>query len=374
MTNKKNNLKNTLRDVTEAIAILEYSAEKTAELYMDKFLMAMQNDETMHPKTRQMIRQHMHNAPAGMKVDFIKQVISDFEQVDPTGTCDIASIEKENDKIVFVPVTTARLEDGESLDGISAYKYADEPVAMKQNGLIDIILKVECPYANDMEDTFVIQDFSQCKIVGQVGSLTACVGKRYVPFLVKHYANSGKNFSFFVSEEMREYLQDFDKLKNKKLLGGYSADIMSYKNIDDVIAVIQEQRHLLAKREEDESTKRGKASYEYENNEVRIIIPEDQKAACYYGRGTIWCTSGLVHNEFKKYDEVGTLFILIPKNPQYENEKYQVFFGGGNIDPEFKNESEKEVDALWLLSERFGNLISEYFKAQPEYKFWIENY
>jgi hypothetical protein len=367
-------IKETLLDIKEAFAVLEYSTEQTAQRYYDGILKAMQDDESMHPKTREMIKQHVMRAPEEQKIQFVSMLIHDLEEVDPTGTSSDASVTLDSDDHVFVGLTQAQVEEGQSLDGVTGYKDFKTVVDLKQQGLIEIILKVKYDPAKKIRDTIVIEDFSEATVVGQVGGLKKSVGKKYVPFLVKHYTLSGKEFGFFVGQEMREYLEDFEMLKNKKLLGSHSADILSYKTIEDFMKAVDEQRPLLVRKKEQEDTKKGNASYEYEDSEVRIIIPEDRQAACYYGRGTVWCTSGLVHNEFEEYNNLGTIFILIPKKPAYDYEKYQIFFGGGSKAPEFKNESEKAVDDLWLLSERFGNLISKYFAQQPEYKHWVENF
>jgi hypothetical protein len=107
---------------------------------------------------------------------------------------------------------------------------------------------------------------------------------------------------------------------------------------------------------------KGHATEIFKNNDVRIIVPQDVTAACYYGRGTRWCTASKNNNMFQSYKDSGDLFILIPTKPEYNGEKYQIHFG----DIQFMNEQDRDVDPLYLITERFGNLLPIFIKIHPE--------
>ena len=50
-------------------------------------------------------------------------------------------------------------------------------------------------------------------------------------------------------------------------------------------------------------------------------------AACYYGQGTRWCTAATRgKNYFSEYHNESPLLIILPKEPQYPGEKYQLHF------------------------------------------------
>lgn len=74
-------------------------------------------------------------------------------------------------------------------------------------------------------------------------------------------------------------------------------------------------------------TDRGQSITIDDNAQYRAIMPLNQKAACYYGQGTRWCTAATEsENFFSRYNNQSALLILLPKEPQYEKEKYQLHF------------------------------------------------
>jgi len=58
-----------------------------------------------------------------------------------------------------------------------------------------------------------------------------------------------------------------------------------------------------------------------ENEHWHVVIPKTAHAACQLGHGTKWCTTS---GAFEHYSEQGPLYIMIPKNPRYHGEKYQL--------------------------------------------------
>jgi hypothetical protein len=102
---------------------------------------------------------------------------------------------------------------------------------------------------------------------------------------------------------------------------------------------------------------------------VRIVVPEDQNAACYYGQGTRWCTAATKgSNYFGHYSKEGPLYILLPKQPKYDGEKYQLHFES----EQFMDENDYAVDDIVLLLEqRFGNLVPWFQENVPALRDWV---
>lgn len=74
-------------------------------------------------------------------------------------------------------------------------------------------------------------------------------------------------------------------------------------------------------------TDRGQSVTIDDNAQYRAVMPLDQRAACYYGQGTRWCTAATEsENFFARYANQSSLLILLPKEPQYQREKYQLHF------------------------------------------------
>jgi hypothetical protein len=100
----------------------------------------------------------------------------------------------------------------------------------------------------------------------------------------------------------------------------------------------------------------------FENSEWSIIVPETEESACYYGKGTKWCTAGNTNNQFNYYNRQGDLYILI--NKQDPSEKFQFHFESS----QFMDVMDRQID----LGEFFGDNdeVYEFFnKTIPNLEF-----
>jgi hypothetical protein len=102
---------------------------------------------------------------------------------------------------------------------------------------------------------------------------------------------------------------------------------------------------------------------------VRIVVPEDQNAACYYGQGTRWCTASRTStNYFGHYSKDGPLYILLPKQPKHDGEKYQLHFAS----EQFMDENDYGVENIVnLLEHRFGDLVPWFQEHEPAIRDWV---
>ena len=97
---------------------------------------------------------------------------------------------------------------------------------------------------------------------------------------------------------------------------------------------------------------RGKSKELYNGPTYRVVMPEDEAAACYYGQGTRWCTAATEgENIFDFYNEQGPILIVIPKQPITPTEKYQIHPTSSQV----MDERDREV---WIkpLLDRFDGL------------------
>lgn len=175
--------------------------------------------------------------------------------------------------------------------------------------------------------------------------------KDYVPWLVKAYASGVSSFEEIKSTATIA-LHKFQQLKNHKMLPSPRNDIMKYDNFADFVGVLQEYPDA-----EEIPSNRGKSITVYSDEILTAVVPLDQNSACRYGKGTKWCTASIRSNQNKFNDySASPLLILIPKNPQYPSEKYQLWFFYGTDDNLFTS------DADWLYY--FNKYGKDY---QPEY-------
>jgi len=109
---------------------------------------------------------------------------------------------------------------------------------------------------------------------------------------------------------------------------------------------------------------RGDSETVYSDEDVRVIIPMDEAAACYYGQGTKWCTAATRgDNMFDDYAQRGALYIVIPRDPEYRGEKYQLHF----VDQQFMDERDDPVPLIKIF-QRFPQLQTFFLSWHPEIK------
>lgn len=162
--------------------------------------------------------------------------------------------------------------------------------------------------------------------------------KKYTQWLARTYANGGYRFAD-IRSIVADALVKFEKLKNQRVVTGAESDIGQYSNFDDFLVFIN-QYDL-----EEKQDNKGLAKVLVDNSLVRIIVPEDEAAAKYYGRGTKWCTSANNDNMFTQYNDYGKLYIIIPKNAVRNGEKYQYY-------PHIPDYIMDEADTLLSLKEK----------------------
>jgi hypothetical protein len=190
--------------------------------------------------------------------------------------------------------------------------------------------------------------------------------KEYVQWLTKVYANQGIKLEDIISRG-NSALKMYHEFKVKKILPAEYRDIgrIDFAGLEDIAQNLDLRNALAAKEEQDaaKTMSKGDAYTAFENEAVRIIVPHDEDAACYYGQGTRWCTAARENNRFEQYARDGQMYILLPKRPDYEGEKYQLHFPSG----QFMDEGDNSVDSIVdLLTVRFGNLVPFFQEEMPE--------
>jgi len=162
--------------------------------------------------------------------------------------------------------------------------------------------------------------------------------KEYVQWMARKYTDPRNlvKFEDYIGQ-LPEYLAKFHKLKQRRMIENPRNDINRYDNVPDFMNVIDEYPDPVKPEDRD----KGQAKVFYEDNDLRIIVPQDKAAACYYGQGTRWCTASTVGiNQFERYNRFGPLYIVIPKNPTYNGQKYQFSFPYG----QFMDERDRSID------------------------------
>jgi len=181
--------------------------------------------------------------------------------------------------------------------------------------------------------------------------------KIYTPWMAREFANGNIRQLEDIPSRLTPLLTDYETYKRKKDFPQEGKDIMrlTAQNFEKIISGYTPP----------EEVKQDRGEYEtvFDDSSVRVIVPNDETSACYYGQGTTWCTAATRgSNMFGYYNNQGKLYILLPKNPNYDGEKYQLHFQSS----QFMDEQDSPIDLVELLTERFPELKEFFMNREPE--------
>ncbi len=169
--------------------------------------------------------------------------------------------------------------------------------------------------------------------------------KEYVQWMARTYGKGGVYFEDVITQ-VAQVLQIFDRLKKRRLIPQPYNDINRYPDFHSFDQVVSEYEDKLPAENQTDINK-GKAKEVYRDAQLRVIQPEDQTAACYYGKGTRWCTAATNSaNMFNRYHKDGPLYIVIPSQAEHVGEKYQFHFPS----MQFMNEKDQSIDVHALVT------------------------
>ena len=182
--------------------------------------------------------------------------------------------------------------------------------------------------------------------------------KIYVPWLAREYIKGNIRRIEDITMFTRP-LTVFETYKRRRDFPQNIKDIMRLTSVQFYNAMSQFTPPV-------ESLKdKGRSTQVYKDANVRVIVPEDQTAACYYGQGTTWCTAATQStNYFNQYNRQGKMYILLPGAPKHDGEKYQLHFASG----QFMDEEDEPVDITELLTVRFPELLPFFMEKEPSMK------
>ena len=180
--------------------------------------------------------------------------------------------------------------------------------------------------------------------------------KQYTEWIIRRYIDGGIRYLEDVDSTVAENLAIYHELKTRRMIPPELMDIGKIKGDTGNNSVARFFRNVYNiyrdLPEQQEKIDKGSSKEVYEDDEIRIVHPADQKAACYYGQGTQWCTASTKsRNYFKDYNDDGALYIILPKKPGHRGEKYQLHFETDS----YMNENDVGVP-LYSLIKRWPQL------------------
>jgi hypothetical protein len=155
--------------------------------------------------------------------------------------------------------------------------------------------------------------------------------KRFVKWIVGNYlklnlSNIKEQERFFnedapiIKSNIDLYTRNLSKIKNEKDKNIYK--FKSFADFNIFVNTLQPTNSDLNRK-----IKQAKNDIDIfeETDEYLIVIPKTKEAACYWGKGTDWCTATKSENNmFEHYNKLGPLYIILKlHNGQPTDEKYQ---------------------------------------------------
>lgn len=183
--------------------------------------------------------------------------------------------------------------------------------------------------------------------------------KIYMPWIAREYAKGNIKRIEDAIVWLPTHLATYDRAKRRQDFRQDAKDIMrlTFTQFSTIMSNYEPPPEPIKDR--------GQAKQVYKDANVRVIVPEDQQAACYYGQGTMWCTAATRgSNYYERYARQGKLYILLPQQPRYDGEKYQLHFASG----QFMDEEDEPIDLPDLLDVRFPQLLPFFMENEPSMK------
>jgi hypothetical protein len=191
----------------------------------------------------------------------------------------------------------------------------------------------------------------------------------YLDWIVRSYINNGiKRYEDLLSRTMPALLA-FEKLKSKNILSKGTNSWEDENNIENYCGIVgcikggfnknglesildkyAEQLSILNKETKESTISRSGVIFE--TSTIKIYHPENMEEAIYYGQGSKWCTAAKNNNMFDFYNKKGPLYVIIPKNPEYKGQKYQIHLSS----KQYMNELDEEISLLELVN-KYPDLI-----------------
>lgn len=178
---------------------------------------------------------------------------------------------------------------------------------------------------------------------------------KYSKWLINLYLKGGLKLEDLY--KATQYLTVFEKYKSKLEV----KDINKVISLPGLFNIVEEYIDSDEPASNREAEKKAKESAEkfYEDDNTLILIPKTHEAACYYGKGTQWCTASKDDDYyFNSYTKDGNLYIIILKNvidDEGRQAKYQLHLGS----EQFMDYRDDEAYVADVLSEKQFKKIVE---------------
>jgi GNAT superfamily N-acetyltransferase/2'-5' RNA ligase len=190
-------------------------------------------------------------------------------------------------------------------------------------------------------------------LINQIAQTDPSPNKEYTAWIVGNYARGGINRWEDIQARIIPALKKFDSLKLTRKLPVAERDIMKVKGIEGLENLMEKYKEVEAVSEgqkerdvEKSFFQNGEAEIIHHDAQIKIIHPKSQKAACFFGINTRWCTAATEgRNYFEHYNKDGPLYIVLVKA---DNKRYQLHFQSDS----YMDERDRPINT-WDLTDSY---------------------
>lgn len=158
-------------------------------------------------------------------------------------------------------------------------------------------------------------------IVKKLAKADPDLGGKNLVWIARMYA--AQQFKMEDLARLKDSISTFFQHRNKLSI----KDLNSFKTLDALYDEIEKVEGKAVDKSKSALEKEAKlkgAEYIVNSPKFKAILPKTAEAACLYGSGTKWCTTGEL--QFKNYSSRGDLIIIIFEDSSGKTRKFQFHF------------------------------------------------
>lgn len=137
---------------------------------------------------------------------------------------------------------------------------------------------------------------------------------KYIQWIAKQYTIGA--FKLEDCTRMKTELATFDKVKPRLA----NKDLNSYKTLVDLYAALKpfEDQDVRSAGEQERDLKAGGAEKIIDTADFKVLKLKTKEAACFYGKGTKWCTAADNDNRFDYYASKDDLYVILAGDRKFQ--------------------------------------------------------
>lgn len=237
-------------------------------------------------------------------------------------------------------------------------------IMLSESSRIEYITKAMNNKLQQITHDTKAKNMSAEQIVQSLANGDPTPNSQYLQFLTNMYTR--KQFRLEDLSRIRYDLALYNKVKPK--LPSEQRNITMFKTLRDLYKAIapyenQNPEDIISGKQQKQTVKEQGVNKIIDTPNFKVYQPTTKQAACFYGKGTRWCTAALNDNKFEQYRTQGPIYIIMAgkrkfqfhlETDQFMDEQDQAITWEGDEDDDdeidINNTSDVSEDIKYLSS------------------------